>query len=74
MLRRESVLGLQTLEVALGSQHLLRRFRKGLSNGLERRVNRVEAAVHLAAQLFDLLPQLGLRERQEHGLLAELVR
>ena len=74
LLGRQRFLGLQSLEVALGRLHLAGRFRQRFGDGLERRVDRVEPAVHLAAEFLDLLAQLGLREREEHGLLAELVR
>ena len=71
---RQRFLGLLALELSFGGLHFLRRLGQRLGNRLEGRIDRVEAAVHLAAQLFDLLPQLRLRQGEEHRVLAELVR
>ena len=73
LLRRERFLGLQRLELTLGELHLGRRLRQRVGDRLERRIDDVQTAVHLLGELFDLLAELGLLQRQEDVVLAVLV-
>ena len=70
LLGRERFLRLLRLEVAFGRLHLGRRLRQRLGDGLEARIHDADARLELADQLVHLRAQLGLREVEEHDVLA----
>jgi len=74
LLRRQRGIGLHRLEVGLGRLHFLRRLGQRLGDLVVGGIDRAEARLQLADELFDLIAQLRLREVEEHHVLAVLLR
>ena len=74
LLGRQRRIGLEGFQLALGGLHLLRRLGQHVGDLVVRRVDRAETRLQLADELFHLFAQLGLRQVEEHHVLAELLR
>jgi len=73
LFRRQRFLGLLRLEVAFGGLHLRRRFRQRFRDRLEPWIDDADARFEFLNQFVDLGSQLGLRQVEEHDVLAELL-
>src|SRR6185295_14151558 len=61
------------LQLALGFLHRRDRLRQQIGHLLERRILLDEAAVHAGDEAVNLIPEPRLRQRDDDGVLAELV-
>ncbi len=73
LLGRQRFLGLLRLQIRFGGLHFSRRLRQRVLNDLEGRIDDAQARLELADQFVHLRAQFGLREVEEHDVLAELL-